>query len=155
MRVIRKLPLVAFAAALTGLLSASASTSAHAGATDAAFACPACTSATRCELVNGSGSTGCSVKAATGCVEELGFCVCGNCGGYAADVPARRIEHDTPFGRLTLHPVGNERFAAWSCAGELIFLAEKDARGTVTELPVEAFRERYGYRRVAGSGEAE
>jgi hypothetical protein len=151
MKLSRKLPLLALTGILTGLLSASASPRAAPAATVSAFACPACTSATRCELVHGSGSTGCSVKAATGCVEELGICVCGNCEGYAADVPGNRIERDTPFGRLTLRTVGENRYAAWSCTGELIYLAERGPDGKVSELPVAAYRTTYDYRHVAGA----
>lgn len=102
--------------------------------------------------MNGSGSTGCTVRAVTGCEEELGICVCGNCQGYAADVPDDRLERETPFGRLTLHPVGEHRYAAWACTGELIFLAERSTpTGPVTELPVAPYRERYSYLKVSSA----
>src|SRR3954452_14123549 len=152
LRLARKPILLAFTSVLE-LLSASTSPQPAPAATVGAFAtCPACTSATRCQLVNGRGSTACTVKAVTGCEEELGICVCGNCSGYAADVPADRLEHETPFGRLTLHPVGKHRYAAWACTGDLIFLAERTTTtGPVTELPVAPYRERYSYQKVSAA----
>lgn len=145
----RKLLILASVGALSVLLSAS--TPPPPSHAESAYRCPACTSATRCELVVGHGSTGCSVTVLTGCTEELGICVCGNCGGYTADTPANRLERDTPFGRLVLRPVGDDRYVAWSCDGTLIVLAERDAQGRVRDLDVEPFVERYRYDRVAGN----
>jgi hypothetical protein len=107
--------------------------------------CATCTSKTHCASINGDGSSGCTFTT-LGCHDDLGICVCGNCSGLAPDTPENRIERNTPLGRLALHTIGGNRFAAWSCSGELIALVERRPDGSVVDLPVEPYRPQYRYQ---------
>jgi hypothetical protein len=118
--------------------------------------CVVCNGSNHCALINGGGSTGCTFTK-LGCEEDFGICVCGNCGSLAPQTPENLLERNTPVGRLTLHSIGRNRFAAWSCAGELIALAERRADGAVVDLPIQPFKTQYRYetllKRVASSTE--
>lgn len=132
-------------AAAACLLSASAAAGAAPSFRMGDFGtCVTCGDATHCVIVNGGGSTGCTFTK-LGCKENFDICVCGNCGALAPATPENELERNTPLGRLALHAIGGNRFAAWSCLGELIALAERRTDGSVIDLPVEPYREQYRY----------
>jgi hypothetical protein len=113
--------------------------------------CAVCTSKTRCEMAGASGANSCTVTAGSGCQYDLSICV------VAIDRATRELKVDPAemlmldgqgAVKLALAPVGGSRYAAWSCAGELIRVVEKRRDGRIVELPVARFRARYAYARL-------
>jgi hypothetical protein len=111
--------------------------------------CPNCIASNVCADIESSGTSACKVTRETGCQEELGLCICGNCETLVAAVRQEPgVLYDTPFGKTQLVHVGENRFALWDCKGRLAFLVEKAPDGTISEVPVRRFRNTYSLRRV-------
>ncbi len=112
--------------------------------------CAACTDPSTCARVGRSGSTGCSIKAGQACTEELGFCI------IVSSMAMRDLGIDRSRvlrvqmegGGVDLMPVGGGRYAAWSCSGELLHVAQRTRDGRMVRLAVEPLRDRYRYRRL-------
>lgn len=146
--------------ALAGLCLALALTTISAAApaplSAATLDCPNCIAKNVCADIESSGTSACKVTRETGCQEDLGLCICGDC---ETRVAARGGEHSmlyaTPFGKTALAYVGENRFAMWNCKGQLAFLVEKAPDGKITELPVMRFRNTYSLRRVLASTAAQ
>lgn len=116
--------------------------------------CAECDSGDRCGPVDWAGAYSCSYTSGGEC-DEVGVCVIGE---KLAAAELSLSESDfrdfqTEFGKIALAPVGQSRFAGWSCNGDLIVLTEKLADGSLAALPLDLFRNQYRYSAVVGLAE--
>lgn len=133
------------------LLSLPTAHAAQAQEVDNAGGCLKCITRNMCTSFNepGVGANACTVTA-SGCQESLSFCIIAE----RTAMHDLRLETDE-FLRLdsegvvlAMAPVGDGRFAAWSCSGELIRLVERRRDGSLRTLDTAQHRATLHYARV-------
>lgn len=120
-----------------------------------ATSCATCINAMTCAGTSqpGAWAAACSIEANGQCRETLSLCFIDE-PRAAADLrlrPSEFLTVRTPRGVLPLAPVGESRFAAWSCDGQLLYLARRAPDGSLIPLSPERYRERYAYRRLTAA----
>lgn len=112
--------------------------------------CVDCINEITCAEVSSTGALGCTVKPGQGCRLDLSFCIIAM-NRATTDLrlrPEEMLKVQEGETQLALAPVGEGRYAAWNCSGQLIRLVEKRADGGVRALSVAQFRDRYAYWRL-------
>ncbi|MBX6331946.1 MAG: hypothetical protein IRY91_08865 [Gemmatimonadaceae bacterium] len=116
--------------------------------------CPCCASQWLCGNVCFYGGATCTVSATNGC-ELDGICVVGvnemQKDMKLASADFRQLQ--TEEGSIMAAPVGDGRYAAWNCIGELVVLAKARPDGTLQMLDINADvdRSRYTYAKVVAA----
>jgi hypothetical protein len=139
---------------LAGLLLFGCFASGPVGYSSLEAQCVWCTGPTTCEPSETSGdATSCEYK--NSACNNVGICVVA-VAQLQRDLktqPAKLRRIETDQGVLTLANVEGSHFAAWTCDGHLLYIADIQADGRMRKMPVGEYRERLQYDRVVAASQ--